>query len=89
MHASRLDSGDVDEKELQEDCKGLVTDFLKRITPKEYDTDFSWINGAKRSALRKLAGSRKSNDSMAQVNWTGKTKASDEDGVDALEHGSQ
>ena len=51
---------------------------------KDYDTDYSWMNGARRSALRKLAGSRKSNESMAQVNWTGKTKASNEDGVDAL-----
>ncbi|KAL3928851.1 MAG: hypothetical protein SGBAC_012467 [Bacillariaceae sp.] len=76
---------DVDEEALQEDCEKLVTDFLKRITPKAYDSDYSWINGAKRSVLRKLANSRKSDDTMAEVNWTGKVKASNEDAVDALE----
>ncbi|CAJ1934508.1 unnamed protein product [Cylindrotheca closterium] len=75
----------VDEEALQENCEKLVTNFLKRITPKDYDSDYSWMNGAKRSILRKLANSRKASDRMAQVTWTGRTKASDEDGVDVLE----
>ena len=85
--ADNDDEGDdnVDEEALQEDCEKLVADFLKRITPKDYDSDYSWMNGSNRSVLRKLANSRKSDDKMALVNWTGRTSASDEDGVDALE----
>ena len=67
-------------------CSKLVSSFVKRITPregKEDSADFSWINGAMRSALRRLAGTMKSEDSLQQVNWGGDT-ATDEDGVDNL-----
>jgi diaminohydroxyphosphoribosylaminopyrimidine deaminase/5-amino-6-(5-phosphoribosylamino)uracil reductase len=73
--------------EINKECAKIVENFVKRITPKEYDNqDFQWVNGAMRSALRRLAGTKKNEDSLAQVNWTDKhPKAADEDAVDALD----
>jgi diaminohydroxyphosphoribosylaminopyrimidine deaminase/5-amino-6-(5-phosphoribosylamino)uracil reductase len=75
-----------DDKTLHQDCAKLVESFIKRITPKEYDDKtFSHVNGAKRRGLRTIAGRKKADDSLQQVNWTEKVKASNEDEVDQLE----
>lgn len=77
---------DMAEGTMNEKCAAIVKDFCKRITPKDYDdVEYSWMNGQKRSALRSLAGNKKREGTLEQVNWTGKEKASDEDGVDTLE----
>jgi pyrimidine deaminase RibD-like protein/RNA-binding protein YhbY len=62
-------------------CASLVTAFVKHIT--QEDKDLSWINGSMRSAVRKLAGSKKADGTLHQVNW-GREKAADEDNVDEL-----
>lgn len=66
-------------------CAKVVENFVKRITPKEYEDDFKWINGAMRRALRRLAGIKKNENSLAQATWTDKVKASGEESVDALD----
>jgi pyrimidine deaminase RibD-like protein/RNA-binding protein YhbY len=66
-------------------CADLVKSFVKRISPKDYDVDYSWMNGARRSALRSLANTQKREGSLLQMNFNGKNKAGDEDGVDQLE----
>jgi diaminohydroxyphosphoribosylaminopyrimidine deaminase/5-amino-6-(5-phosphoribosylamino)uracil reductase len=69
------------------ECAQLADGFVKRITPKDYDaSDYSsWINGAKRSALRRLAGIKKNQDTLTTINWTAKhEKAGDEEAVDQL-----
>lgn len=72
--------------DIHKDCASIVDAFCKRITPKDYDsTEYSWVNGAMRSALRRKAAIQKSENTLTQVNWTGKVKASDEDDVDHLE----
>lgn len=75
---------DMAEGKLNGECAALVDTFVKRITPKDYEVDYSWLNGAMRSALRRLAGTKKREDSLAEVAWTGKTKASEEESVDRL-----
>jgi pyrimidine deaminase RibD-like protein/RNA-binding protein YhbY len=75
---------DMAEGEINDRCAALVDAFVKRITPKDFEQDYSWMNGAMRSALRRLAGTKKKENSLAQVNWIGYTKASEEDSVDSL-----
>ena len=67
-------------------CVDLVENFVKRIIPKDdYDaTDYSHMTGAARRALRSYAAKKKTDSSWLQVNWTIKTKASNEDEVNAL-----
>jgi pyrimidine deaminase RibD-like protein/RNA-binding protein YhbY len=65
-------------------CAALVEAFVKRQTPKDFEQDYSWMNGAFRSGLRRLAGTKKKESSLAQVNWIGHIQASDEDSVDSL-----
>jgi diaminohydroxyphosphoribosylaminopyrimidine deaminase/5-amino-6-(5-phosphoribosylamino)uracil reductase len=77
-------SVDMAEGDTNDKCASIVDYFVKRITPKSYE-DFSWINGAMRRAIRKIAGTQKAEDSMAQMNWTGKTKATNEESVDKLD----
>ena len=72
------------EGDMEEICGDIVTSFVKRITPKDYDVQYSWMNGAKRSALRSLANTHKREESLNQVNWNGKVKAKDEESVDQL-----
>jgi diaminohydroxyphosphoribosylaminopyrimidine deaminase/5-amino-6-(5-phosphoribosylamino)uracil reductase len=55
----------------EEECAEVVKNFVKRITPRS-ETDYSTINGAKRRALRALAGRKKTDHSLCEVNWSGK-----------------
>lgn len=66
-------------------CADMVDSFVKRIVPKEYDVDYSWVNGAMRRSLRSLAGKLKAEDGLTHHNWNGQTMASDETEVDELE----
>lgn len=66
-------------------CADMVDAFVKRIIPKDYDTDYSWVNGAMRRKLRSLAGKLKTEESMTQHTWTGKVPASTEEQVDQLD----
>ena len=52
-------------------CAAIVTDFVKRITPR--DDWESNVTGAKRSALRSLAGRKKANGTLAEIPWGGDT----------------
>eukprot|EP00980_Cylindrotheca_fusiformis_P017504 scaffold5490_cov125-Cylindrotheca_fusiformis.AAC.21 len=76
---------DMAEGKINEQCAALVDSFVKRITPKDYEQDYGWLNGAMNSALRRVAGNKKREDTLAQVTWTGHVKAADEAGVDRLE----
>jgi diaminohydroxyphosphoribosylaminopyrimidine deaminase/5-amino-6-(5-phosphoribosylamino)uracil reductase len=62
-------------------CASLVSAFVKRIT--QEDKDLSSVNGVMRSAVRSLAGSKKVDGTLQQVNWGG-LKAADESDVDEL-----
>ncbi|KAL3933291.1 MAG: hypothetical protein SGARI_003738 [Bacillariaceae sp.] len=77
----------VEETEpIGKDCARLVDEFVKRIVPKDYDAEsYSHINGAMRRELRSIAGRKKTDDSLVQVNWTGKVRATNEDEVKDLE----
>ncbi len=66
-------------------CADMVDSFVKRIVPKEYETNYNWVNGAMRRALRRFAGKLKADDGLTQHLWSAKAKASDEEQVDALE----
>jgi pyrimidine deaminase RibD-like protein/RNA-binding protein YhbY len=64
-------------------CAKLVQNFVKRIAPREDITDYdSIMTGAKRRALRSLAGRKKTDQTLAQINWSG---SSVEKFVDDLE----
>lgn len=52
-------------------CETLVTNFFNRITPNDLRDDFSYINGAKRSALRSQCNTMKREKRMAEVSWGG------------------
>lgn len=75
---------DVAEDDL---CALLVDSFVKRITPKEYPTDYAHVNGVMRRGLRKLAGQKKNQDSLQQVAWSAfKSEAvTTEEAVDAMD----
>jgi pyrimidine deaminase RibD-like protein/RNA-binding protein YhbY len=75
---------DMADGDINQACADIVDCFVKRITPKDYEQDYSHMNGAMRSALRRLAGVKKGDDSLAIINWTSKTTAADDEGVDAL-----
>lgn len=66
-------------------CADMVDSFVKRIVPKNYLTDYSWVNGAMRRALRRLAGKLKAEDGLTQHLWNAKSIATDENEVDLLE----
>ena len=68
-----------------EGCAQIVESFVKRIMPKDYDSEnYSQINGSIRRGLRRLAGQRKAEQSLQQVALNTKQTASTEEGVDAL-----
>jgi diaminohydroxyphosphoribosylaminopyrimidine deaminase/5-amino-6-(5-phosphoribosylamino)uracil reductase len=53
-------------------CASLVQNFVKRVAPREGITDYDTImTGAKRRALRSLAGRKKMDQALAQINWSG------------------
>jgi pyrimidine deaminase RibD-like protein/RNA-binding protein YhbY len=67
-------------------CRDMVDAFTKRITPKDYSTDYSWVNGTMRRKLRSLANRLKSEESLTEYPWTSKVvKASTEEEVETLE----
>jgi pyrimidine deaminase RibD-like protein/RNA-binding protein YhbY len=67
-------------------CAKIVDSFVKRILPKDYDSEgYSHVTGVMRRGLRKLAGQRKAENTLQQVAWSGRVKATTEDQVDALE----
>eukprot|EP00529_Nitzschia_sp_RCC80_P020463 CAMPEP_0113519130 /NCGR_PEP_ID=MMETSP0014_2-20120614/43355_1 /TAXON_ID=2857 /ORGANISM="Nitzschia sp." /LENGTH=400 /DNA_ID=CAMNT_0000416827 /DNA_START=214 /DNA_END=1416 /DNA_ORIENTATION=- /assembly_acc=CAM_ASM_000159 len=68
-------------------CADLVENFVKRIIPKDdYDAiDYSHMTGGTRRALRSYAAKKKTDSSWLQVNWSIKTKASNEDEANALD----
>jgi len=75
---------DLAEGMAQQACMDMIDTFVKRITPKEYDTDYSWVNGAMRRKLRSLANRLKVEDSLTEYPWTGQIKAMTEEEVDSL-----
>ena len=62
------------ESKVSQQCARIVSSFVKRISPRtddeiaELDYDIS-MNGAKRSALRKLAGRMKNEGRMTELSW--------------------
>jgi hypothetical protein len=66
-------------------CADMVDSFVKRIEPKDYETDYSWVTGAMRRSLRRMAGKCKAEDALAHHTWTGYVSASDGAEVDELE----
>ena len=55
-------------------CTQIVTDFVKRITPRSPEqTDYSYINGSMRRALRSHAGRKKADRSLSEVDWNGES----------------
>lgn len=71
---------------LEQACADVVDSFVKRITPKSYDSkNYEWVTGAMRRALRRMAGKLKAEDGLTQINLTGRDKVSTEEEADALE----
>jgi len=61
---------------IKQDCANLVTNFVKRITPRD-DTNYTiTLNGSKRRALRSLAGRQKADNSLNEVMLSGRSGAS-------------
>jgi diaminohydroxyphosphoribosylaminopyrimidine deaminase/5-amino-6-(5-phosphoribosylamino)uracil reductase len=50
-----------------DECAQLVTNFVKRITPRDYD--YEHVNGAQRRALRSLAARHKTSNTLAVQPW--------------------
>mmetsp|Transcript_12186 Transcript_12186/g.34859 ORF Transcript_12186/g.34859 Transcript_12186/m.34859 type:complete len:412 (+) Transcript_12186:192-1427(+) len=66
-------------------CARVVDSFVKRILPKDYDSEsFSHVTGVMRRGLRKIAGQKKADNTMQQVSWSAKVKATTEESVDEL-----
>ncbi|VEU40697.1 unnamed protein product [Pseudo-nitzschia multistriata] len=66
-------------------CARIVDSFVKRILPKNYDSEnYSHVTGQMRRALRKMAGQQKMENTLQQVGWSAKSKATTEDAVDEL-----
>lgn len=66
-------------------CEELVTDFVKRITPSPAHDDYSYVTGAMRRALRAFANNSKSDGSLTEVQWGGKSVQTDENMEEGLE----
>jgi pyrimidine deaminase RibD-like protein len=91
----RVDGGGVKvlqdagvEVDMTEDkgCARIVNGFVKRIRPKDYDAEtYSHVTGAMRRGLRRIAGQKKADDTMQQVSWGGRVKATTEESVDELD----
>jgi pyrimidine deaminase RibD-like protein/RNA-binding protein YhbY len=70
------DSDEKDAARVGQACRDVVADFVKRITPRpKHQQDFSYITGAMRRSLRSLAGRKKSDNSLSEIDWTGKSIA--------------
>jgi len=63
-------------------CAELVSDFVKRISPK-VQADDSYITGAMRRSLRSHAGRLKSDSSLVQIDWTGSSLDTGDDDWEA------
>ena len=66
-------------------CADMVDSFVKRIVPKDYSTDYSWVTGAMRRGLRRVAGKQKAEGGITEHIWSAKATADNENEVDALE----
>mmetsp|Transcript_25714 Transcript_25714/g.56389 ORF Transcript_25714/g.56389 Transcript_25714/m.56389 type:complete len:413 (-) Transcript_25714:899-2137(-) len=67
-------------------CARIVDSFVKRIQPKDYDAEnYSHVTGQMRRGLRKIAGQKKADNTMQQVSWSAKEKATTEEAVDKLD----
>eukprot|EP00977_Amphora_coffeiformis_P027382 scaffold34608_cov172-Amphora_coffeaeformis.AAC.2 len=66
-------------------CEGLVTDFVKRITPSPLHDDYSYVTGAMRRALRAFANKGKTEGALTEIQWGGSKVHADEDMEEALE----
>lgn len=71
---------DLSPSYVSQQCATIVDSFAKRISPRETVddglgmTDYdNYMNGAKRSALRSLAGAWKSDGIMKEISWTSST----------------
>jgi len=71
------ESSNENETKIAEQCADIVKAFAKRITPRSddgkdgahiFDYD-NYMNGAKRSALRSLAGKLKNEGTMKELQW--------------------
>lgn len=63
---------DAEAAKVHRDCSELVKDFVKRITPKsEAEKDYSYVTGSMRRSLRSLAGKKKADGSLTEMEWTG------------------
>jgi len=60
------DPNDVNSKKTQQACESLVTNFFKRITPRDTN-NYEYMTGGMRSTLRSLAGRRKADKVLAEV----------------------
>lgn len=61
-------------------CAALVRDFGKRITPSvAHDSDYAYVTGAMRRALRALCQNKKRSCTMVEIPWKGARVATDED----------
>ncbi|KAG7358100.1 cytidine deaminase-like protein [Nitzschia inconspicua] len=88
-----------DDTTIHQDCAHLIGNFIKRVRPStphnnnnnddDDDTNtYSYINGAMRRVLRTIAGRKKTDNTLTQVNWTGNKiagTATTEHDVDQLE----
>ncbi|KAG7341244.1 riboflavin biosynthesis protein [Nitzschia inconspicua] len=82
-----------DDTTIHQDCAHLIANFVKRVRPStphnNNDTNtYSYINGAMRRVLRTIAGRKKTDNTLTQVNWTGDNVAgtvTTEHDVDQLE----
>jgi len=57
-------------------CAKVVDSFVQRILPKDYDAEhYSHVTGVMRRGLRKIAGQKKTENSLQQVSWSAKQAA--------------
>lgn len=70
---------------IKKDCANLVTNFVKRITPRDSTNYAVTLNGSKRRALRGLAGRQKANKSLTEVALSSRSGVSinDEESLEA------
>ena len=78
MMNQRSQADSKEEVENAKACSDIVSAFVKRIAPRadELEDYDSYMNGAKRSKLRRIAGSKKKDGKMMTFNWP---KATDSD----------
>lgn len=73
------------EGELNHACRAIVENFVKRITPRPAITNYEYVTGSMRRALRALAARKKAERTMVEVNWGGASVEVDSDMETAIE----